>query len=318
MQYSNRTTESLRTYHNISLMPEGSNQPDINIAQWLHDTTTLNDYQREIGNLGTWEQLYFRLRDGHAVQDAKLIDGFLYIHKGFTWQLIIATGLQLKSMSVQNFFIEQSDDNPVHGGFDKTYQNRTDKYHWKDFYSDIEEFLESSEICQATKALTQKTVGLLTPLTVPQSLCIEIGMDSIFLKQFVVDCAKLMPVLKCSDQQKPHFVTLCKVLNIIDRNLGYTYIIHCNGEINAAGVIDGFEKHIEPSIGLPFSIVSNRDGLFVSAECQDWMIKNGIRHKVSTTYYLETDDETERKNRELPEMFAACELEGADWLTVAH
>ena len=47
------------------------------------------------------------------------------------------------------------------------------------------------------------------------------------------------------------------------------------------------------------------------------MLKNGIKHKVSTTYHPETDGETGRKNRELTEMIVAYELEGTDWLTVA-
>ena len=55
----------------------------------------------------------------------------------------------------------------------------------------------------------------------------------------------------------------------------------------------------------------------MSSEFQDWMIKNGIRHKVSTTYHPEPDGQKERKNRELTEMFAAHELEGTDWLTAA-
>ena len=137
VKYSNRTKKAIRTSHTISPMPEGSNQPDLNIAQWLHDTTTLNDYQREVGNEGAWEQLYFRLLDGHSVQDAKLIDGFLYIYKGSTCQRIIPRGLQIKGMSAQNFFIQQGHDNTGHVGLDKTYQNLTDKYHWKDSHSDV-------------------------------------------------------------------------------------------------------------------------------------------------------------------------------------
>ena len=123
--------------------------------------------------------------------------------------------------------------------------------------------------------------------------------------------------MRFSDKQKPHFVTICKVLNVIDRHSGYTYIIPCTGEINVAGVIHISEKPIKPTIGLPFSIVSEQDVLHMSAEFQDWLIKNGIRHKISTTYHAEADGQTERKNRELTEMVAAHELEGTDWLTAA-
>ena len=79
VKYFNRTKKAIRISHNLSTMPEGSNQPDLNVAHWLHDTTTLNDNHREMGIQGSWKQLYFRLLDGHSVQDAKLIDGFLYI-----------------------------------------------------------------------------------------------------------------------------------------------------------------------------------------------------------------------------------------------
>ena len=55
----------------------------------------------------------------------------------------------------------------------------------------------------------------------------------------------------------------------------------------------------------------------MSAEFQDWMIKNRIRYKVSTTYHPETDGQTDRNNRELTGIFAGHELEGPDWLTAA-
>ena len=246
-----------------------------------------------------------------------MIGGFLDIYKESTWQLIICRGLKIKSLSAQNFFIQQAYDHTGHGGLNKTYQNLTDKYNWKDSYSDVKEFVESCEHCQSTKSSTQKPVGLLTPLTVPQRPWIEIAMDFFFLKQLVVNCTKLIPGMKFSDKQKPHFVTFCKVLNIIDRHCNYTYIICCIGENNAARVIDIFEKHIKPPIGLPFAIISDQDILFVSAAFQDWIIKNDIRHTVSTTHYPETDGQTEKKNRELTEMFAAHELQGTDWLTAA-
>ena len=142
-------------------------------------------------------------------------------------------------------------------------------------------------------------------------------MDFLFLKQLVVDYTKLIPGMRFSHKQKPHFVIFCKVLNIIDRHSGYTYIIPGTVEIKAVGVIDIFEKHIKATIDLPYSIVSDLVVLFMSAEFQDWLIKNGIRYKVSASYHSETDSQTERKNGELTEMFAGHELQETDWLTTA-
>ena len=98
-----------------------------------------------------------------------------------------------------------------------------------------------------------------------------------------MDCTKLVPSMKFSDKQKPHFVTFYIVLNIVYRNSGYMYIIPCTAKINAEVVIHIFEKHIKRTISLPFSIVLDQDIVFVSAEFQDYIIANAIKHKVSTT-----------------------------------
>ena len=159
-------------------------------------------------------------------------------------------------MSGQNCFIQQPHDNTTHGGLHGTYQNLTDKYHQKHSLSPVKKFVESCEICKVTQCSTQEPVGLLTLLTVPQGLWIEIAMHFLFLTQLVVDCTKLIPDIRFSETQKPHFVTFSKVPNIIARQSGYTYIIPYTGGINEAGVIVIFDKHIKPTIGRPFSIVS--------------------------------------------------------------
>ena len=94
-------------------------------------------------------------------------------------------------------------------------------------------------------------------------------MDFLCLKQLLVDCTKLIPGLSLSDKQKPHFITNCKVLNIVDRHSGYTYIIPCTTEIDADGVIDIFERLIKLTVGLPLSIVSDQDPLFMSGKFQE-------------------------------------------------
>ena len=54
VKYYNRTKKAMRAFQNLSPMPEESNQPDLNVATWLHHTTTVNDNQSELGNEGSW------------------------------------------------------------------------------------------------------------------------------------------------------------------------------------------------------------------------------------------------------------------------
>ena len=50
---------------------------------------------------------------------------------------------------------------------------------------------------------------------------------------------------------------------------------------------------------------------------QEWLQVNRVRHKVTSTYHPESDGQTERKNKEISEMFAAAQLEGDAWITAA-
>ena len=46
----------------------------------------------------------------------------------------------------------------------------------------------------------------------------------------------------------------------------YGYIIPSTREIFEVAVIDTFEKHIKPTIGLPFAIISDQDVLLMCAD----------------------------------------------------
>ena len=156
-------------------------------------------------------------------------------------QLVIPDHLNIKSKPAKEFLINQAHVNTIDAGLDKTYVVLSNKYHWQNAYTDTKEFVESCELCQLTKSRTQKPVGLLTPHNIPTRPWIAIAMDFLFLKQLSLDCTKLIPGLRLSDLQKPHFSTLCKVLNIVDSHSGYTYIIHRAAEIDGDGIIDIFE-----------------------------------------------------------------------------
>ena len=292
-------------------------EPDLSIAQWMADNQVCKEYEEFITRDGKWSPIFKRLLSGEKITGAKVVDGFLYLLHKSRWQLVIPDLLSIKSKPAKEFLINQAHVNTGHAGSDKSYIELSNKYHWQNTYTDTKEFVESWELCQLTKSSTQKPVGLLTPLNVPTRAWIEIGMDFLFLKQLIVACTKLSPGLRLSDKQEPHFITLCKVLNIVDWHSGYTYMILCTAEIDADSVIDIFERLIKPTIGLPLSIISDQDTLFMSGKLQEWLLVNGVRHKVTSTYHPRSDGQTERKNEEISEMFAAAYLEGDDWITVA-
>ena len=88
-------------------------------------------------------------------------------------------------------------------------------------------------------------------------------MQFLFSKQLTDDYTKLIDGLRLSDKRKPHFITLCKVRNIVDRHSGYTYIIPCTTDMYADSVIYIFERLIKTTVGLLLTIVSDQDPLFM-------------------------------------------------------
>ena len=75
--------------------------------------------------------------------------------------------------------------------------------------------------------------------------------------QSSVDCTKLIPRLRLFDKQKTRYITLCNILNIVNRRLGDTDIMPCTTEIHADSIIDMFERLINSTVGLLLSIVSD-------------------------------------------------------------
>ena len=241
-------------------------EPDLNIAQWMVDNQVCQEYEELIRRDSTWSPIFKTLLSEEQITVAKVVDGFLYFLHKSRWQLVIPVHLNMKSKPANEFLINQAHVNTGHPGLDTTYVELSNKYHWQNTYTDTKECVESCELCQLTKSSSQKPGGLLTLLNVSTRPWIEIAMAFLYLKLLNVDCTKLILALRLSDKQKPHFITLCKVLNIVDMYSGYTYIIPCTAEIDADCVIDIFARLIKQTVGLPLFIVSDQDPLFMSGK----------------------------------------------------
>ena len=157
------------------------------------------EHEELIRRDGKWSPIFKRLLLGEKITGDKVVDSFLYILHQSRWQLVIPDHLNIKSKPAKEFLMNQAHVNRGHAGWDKTYIELSNEYHWQNTYTDTKEFVEFCDQCQLTKSSTQKPGGLLTPLNVPTRPWIEIAMHFLFLKQLIVDCTKLIPGLRLAD-----------------------------------------------------------------------------------------------------------------------
>lgn len=113
----------------------------------------------------------------------------------------------------------------------------------------VTEFVAACAICQKNKYDTRAPAGLLTPLPIPSRIWDDISMDFItgLPRAGRVDC----------------------VLVAVDRFSKYAHFLGLRHPFTARQVADLFTREIGHLHGLPTSIVSDRDPIFLSSFWQE-------------------------------------------------
>ncbi|KAN0040733.1 hypothetical protein ACTA71_009071 [Dictyostelium dimigraforme] len=91
------------------------------------------------------------------------------------------------------------------------------------------------------------------------------------------------------------------VFVIVDRLSKMVRIIPTRRDIDAAGAAKLFWNNVVCQFGLPLSIVSDRDKLFMSDLWKELMISQGVKMKTTVPHRLQADGQTERTNRTIKE-----------------
>lgn len=175
-------------------------------------------------------------------------------------------------------------------------------FYWPSLKTDITNHVKECDICQRNKPERLKPAGLLQPIAIPEDAWQVISMDFV----------EGLPKSKGTDV----------ILVVVDKLTKYCHLIPLCHPFSAAKVAQSIIDNVVKLHGLPLSIISDRDSVFMSSFWKELFNAMGTKLKMSTAYHPQTDGQTERVNQCI-EMFLRC-VAGhkpnlwANWLSLAE
>lgn len=190
--------------------------------------------------------------DYKITQDLILKDGCIWLPSGF----------QLISSLLMEFHSTPSGD---HMGIMKTMAKLSDSFTWSGMKRDIQEFIVACLDCQHTKYETNRFTGLLCPLPVPARPWEDLSLD------FIVGL--------------PPYRGHTTILVVVDRFSKGVHLGMLSSLYTAHNVTMLFMDIVGKLNGLPKSLVSDRDPLFISRFWQELFRLCGTTLRMSSMYH---------------------------------
>lgn len=204
-----------------------------------------------------------------------LHSGLLY----FDTRLCVPDGLTRRQI------LHDYHDSPISGhlGVKKTTARILAKYYWSSLRKTVAEYIRTCDVCQRTKALNKPPFGLLQPLPIPQERWESVSMDFI---------TPLPKTLRGNSG----------ILVVVDRYSKMMHAIPTPSSCTALITARLFHDFVYRFHGLPRTIISDRDPIFMSKFWQSLFDLVQVKLSPSSAYHPETDGQTEIVNRKIEEM----------------
>lgn len=150
-------------------------------------------------------------------------------------------------------------------------------FFWVGMSKDVKDFIR--RVCQQIKVPTTKLSGLLQrPLAILSAIWEDQGMD------FVTGL--------------PTVGGKSVIVVVVDRLTKYCHLGALPAGYTAISVADYFINQIVRLHGLPKTITSDRDKIFMSRFWKEFFTRSGTTLNMSSTYHPETDNQTEITNEQ--------------------
>ena len=255
------------------------------------DALSLKNENIELSNLSVpwwvqWESIKGELEKDEflvklradLLKDAGAHKGFevhqeLLFYKG---RMVVPRKSELIPMLFQEFHASPTGG---HNGEERTYQRMAAELFWVGMRKDISNMVKECETCQRSKVLSGSPSGLLQPLALPSTVWSDISMDFI--------------------EGLPNSCGWNSILVVVDRLSKYAHFVCLKHPFTAQSVAEVFTKEIVRLHGVPDSIISDRDKIFLSNFWKELFKLQGTTLKYSSAYHPQTDGQTEVVNRGL-------------------
>ncbi|CAM8971233.1 unnamed protein product [Rhodiola kirilowii] len=203
--------------------------------------------------------------EGYQIRDGLVV---------FRDRLLIPNDLALRHLILQEYHDTLLGG---HAGIQRTTARVCSHFYWRGMQADIKSYIQACRVCQQVKSVTTASQGLLQPLPLPTGVWRDIAMD------FVTHL--------------PSAKGLSVVMVVVDRLTKYGHFSPLPSGFIADSVAKIFVRDICRLHGMPSSIVSDRDPVFISIFWHELFKLQGTRLKHSNAYHPQSDGQTEVLNR---------------------
>jgi hypothetical protein len=162
-----------------------------------------------------------------------------------------------------------------HSGVLPTYQRLKRLFSWNGMKLAVEDFVRQCAICQQAKHSTGRPADLLQPLPIPLGIWCQLTMDFV--------------------ERLPTSFGADVIMVVVDRLTKYAHLIPLKHPFTACSVAQAFLDSVVKLHGIPLSIVSDRDKIFISRLWKDMFAALGTKLQF-TTAYPQTGGQSERVN----------------------